>query len=146
MRKKKGDPLLRRRRRGDSMNRRLWAPNKQACQKGAPCRHPNQSTKTAAKEVNAIAAKKMPRTPAVPPVGRKIVQEQPDRSVAKVSVIDLNSGPFVKALWKTKIACQPDSDSGESSTPSDAMPKWPPQRKAMPKNRHRANAVLQWLQ
>ena len=108
--------------------------------------HPNQSTKEAAKEVNAIVAKKMPRTPAVPPVGRKIVQLQPDRSLAKVSVINLNSGPFVKALWKTKIACQPDSDSGESSTPSDAMPRWPPQVKAMPKNRHRANAVLQWLQ
>ena len=108
--------------------------------------HPNQTTKKAAKEVNAIAAKKMQRTPAVPPVGRKIVLEQPDRSLAKVSVINLNSGPFVKALWKTKIACQPDSDSGESSTPSDAMPKWPPQEKAMPKNRDRANAVLQWLQ
>ena len=48
--------------------------------------HPNQSTKKAAKEVNAIAAKKMPRTPAVPPVGRKIVQEQPDPYLAKVRV------------------------------------------------------------
>ena len=37
--KKEGDPHLRRLRRGDSMNRRLWAPNKQACHKGSPCRH-----------------------------------------------------------------------------------------------------------
>ena len=108
--------------------------------------HPDQSTKKAAKEVNAIAAKKMPRTPADPPVDRKIVQLPPDRCVAKVSVVDLNSGPFVKALCKTKIDCLPDSDSGESSSPNDAMPQWPPQEKAMPKNRDRANAVLQWLQ
>ena len=107
---------------------------------------PNQSTKVAAKAVHEIAAMKMPRTPAVPPVGREIVQLPPDMPVANVSVVDLNSGPFVKAKWQAKIDCLPDSDSGESSTPSDAMPKGPPPIKAMPKNRNRPNAVLQWWQ
>ena len=75
----------------------------------------------------------MPHTPAAPPGGKAVVKMPPGMPVAKVGVVDLNSGPFVKAKRQASIDYLSDSDSGESSAPIDAMPKRPPPLKAMPK-------------
>ena len=98
---------------------------------------PDQKSEVAANAVQDIAVKKMPHTPAAPPGGKAVVKMPPGMPVAKVGVVDLNSGPFVKAKRQASIDYLSDSDSGESSAPIDAMPKRPPPLKAMPKKQRK---------